>query len=602
MTEENMPTSRKKRRAAGQWKQNVTKKQRNAGLSYKTKSGRTIPKKVIKEGCGERCRLKCSSFLTNEVRLQLFNSYWALQDLEKQRNFIHKHLKSIEVKYRYVKSKKPRKNNYAFYFNIDGSLKRICKTMFKNTLDINDRTIRTVTEKSTGGFLKEDQRGKHNKHYTVSETIKNEIRDHIKGIPKIESHYLRAQTTREYIDGGKTISDLHRDYVDQCKQDGRNYGNYVMYSRIFNGEFNLGFFTPKKDRCEFCVAYENSDLENKVELKKKYDEHLVEKNLSREEKKKDKEALKINKNLIVAVYDLQAVLQVPRGDVSVFYYKSKLNNMNFTISKLTAENSGGKRNQSKTSYSNNNELIVNHSITECYFWHEGEGNRGADEIGSCLLKFIEKELNSHTGNEPIDLVFYSDNCCGQNKNKYIVGVYMFAVMKYDKLNSIAHKFLIAGHTQNEGDSVHSVIEKQIKRSLKSGPIYVPSQYVQIIKQAKKTGESLRVNELSHKDFISLKTLISDMGITNLNKIKISDVKMMTIAKDSPNILKYKKSYTDTEWSEGNLLSRNKKLIIPDTKQAYITKIKIKENKKTDLMSLLQNNHIPSFYADFFDNL
>lgn len=93
-----------------------------------------------------------------------------------------------------------------------------------------------------------------------------------------------------------------------------------------------------------------------------------------------------------------------------------------------------------------------------------------------------------------------------------------------------------------------------------------------------------------------------MGITTLNKIRISDVKMMTIAKDRPNILKYKTSYTDTEWSEGNLLSRNKKLIIPDTKQAYTTKIKIKENKKTDLMTLIQNNHIPSFYADFYNNL
>lgn len=179
---------------------------------------------------------------------------------------------------------------------------------------------------------------------------------------------------------------------------------------------------------------------------------------------------------------------------------------------------------------------------------------------------------------------------------------MYAVMKYNKLNSITHKFLIAGHTQNEGDSVHSVIEKQIKRSLKSGPIYVPSQYVQIIKEAKKTGEPLRVNELSHNDFISLKSLISDMGITLNNKIKISDVKMMTIAKDRPNIFKYKTSYTDTEWSEGNLLSRNKRLTIPDTKLAYTTKIPIKDNKKTDLITLLRNNHIPSFYADFFNNL
>ncbi|XP_045500057.1 serine-repeat antigen protein 5-like [Colias croceus] len=306
--QENFNT-RKRRRVEAQWKQNVTKILRNSGLPYQTKSGRNISKKQMKAGCGEGCRLKCSSFLSDEIRIQIFDSYWALKDLEKQRQFIHKHIQQIEIKFRSTKAQKYRKTNYAFYFEVESSLKRVCKTMFKNTLDINDRTIRTVTEKSTGGFLKEDQRGKHSKHYTVGDTIKNDIRDHIKSIPRIESHYLRAQTTREYIDGGKTISDLHRDYVNECKQDGRNFGNYVMYSRIFNGEFNLGFFVPKKDRCELCVAYENAVPESKLLLKKKYDEHLIDKILSREEKKKDKEALKVNKNLIVSVYDLQAVLQ-----------------------------------------------------------------------------------------------------------------------------------------------------------------------------------------------------------------------------------------------------------------------------------------------------
>jgi hypothetical protein len=53
---------------------------------------------------------------------------------------------------------------------------------------------------------------------------------------------------------------------------------------------------------------------------------------------------------------------------------------------------------------------------------------------------------------------------------------------------ITHKFLITGHTQNEGDNVHSIIEKAVKRHLKGGAIceYVPAQYVSIIRGAKKT--------------------------------------------------------------------------------------------------------------------
>lgn len=63
------------------------------------------------------------------------------------------------------------------------------------------------------------------------------------------------------------------------------------------------------------------DEEEKVNKRDEYQNHLNEKQLSREEKMKDKE----NKNAVVAVYDLQAVMQLPNGNVSAFYYKSKLN-------------------------------------------------------------------------------------------------------------------------------------------------------------------------------------------------------------------------------------------------------------------------------------
>lgn len=46
-----------------------------------------------------------------------------------------------------------------------------------------------------------------------------------------------------------------------------------------------------------------------------------------------------------------------------------------------------------------------------------------------------------------------------------MGMYLYAVQKF-KIKSTTHKFLITGYTQNEGDNVHSVIEKAIKRALK----------------------------------------------------------------------------------------------------------------------------------------
>lgn len=160
------------------------------------------------------------------------------------------------------------------------------------------------------------------------------MRKHIDSIPRIESHYLRTQTTREFIEGGKTIADLHRDYTKKCNAEGLPTTKLSMFARIFNTEYNLSFFTPKKDQCELCTAFGN---EGKEALRLKYETYQREKQLSRVEKNQDKKKAKTTKTMKIATYDLQAVLPLPRGDVSVFYYKSKLNAYNFTICQLNSQ-------------------------------------------------------------------------------------------------------------------------------------------------------------------------------------------------------------------------------------------------------------------------
>jgi hypothetical protein len=41
-------------------------------------------------------------------------------------------------------------------------------------------------------------------------------------------------------------------------------------------------------------------------------------------------------------------------------------------------------------------------------------------------------------------------------------MYLYGVEKF-QINSITHKYLIRGHTQNEGDTIHNIIEKSMKR-------------------------------------------------------------------------------------------------------------------------------------------
>lgn len=57
---------------------------------------------------------------------------------------------------------------------------------------------------------------------------------------------------------------------------------------------------------------------------------------------------------------------------------------------------------------------IQNEKTVCYFWHEGLGHRGANEIGSCVLLFLEDLASTRADSE---IVFYTDNCGGQQKNR-----------------------------------------------------------------------------------------------------------------------------------------------------------------------------------------
>lgn len=295
----NIPSSpakkgRKRKRDENTWKRSLNKKFRNTGREYEMhcKEKKVRSARAIKPPCTEKCKLECSSKFTEEERKAIFQSYWDLGNLDKQRQFIANNMESVHPRYQYVRvggTRNKRSNNNAFYFHFNNVKVRVCKLFFRNTLDINDRNIRTVQNKRNkvaNALVEEDNRGKHGKQKKIDIALKEGVRSFIEKIPKIESHYTRANTSKLFIDGSKSIAELHTDYINDCKNQNMPFVNYIMFYRIFTEEFNVSFFTPKKDLCETCASYDNAEGDEKEKLKTYYDQHLVEKELSREQKKK----------------------------------------------------------------------------------------------------------------------------------------------------------------------------------------------------------------------------------------------------------------------------------------------------------------------------
>lgn len=192
-------------------------------------------------------------------------------------------------------------------------------------------------------------------------------------------------------------------------------------------------------------------------------------------KENDKQQAKVDKSFNVACFDLHKILVTPYKDVSIFYYKLKYSTYNLTV------------------------FDIGSNKAYCYVWHEIIAKPGANEIGSFVLDYLKNRKRDRVDT----FVFYTDNCAGQNRNRFVFAMYVYAAEKYKV--SIIHRFLEKGHTQNEGDSVHALIKRQKKGKV----IYTPEQFIMLIKMAKITGEPYEVIEVNQNMIYNLKQLVGN---------------------------------------------------------------------------------------------
>ena len=89
----------------------------------------------------------------------------------------------------------------------------------------------------------------------------------------MESHYIRSDSQREYLEEGLSISSMYELYVKWAKKNQKEVAS-KHYTDVFNTKFNLGFFGPKKDQCDLCEGYKNSTDEKKQGLEEKYTLHI----------------------------------------------------------------------------------------------------------------------------------------------------------------------------------------------------------------------------------------------------------------------------------------------------------------------------------------
>lgn len=192
----------------------------------------------------------------------------------------------------------------------------------------------------------------------------------------------------------------------------------------------------------------------------------------------------------------------------------------------------------------------------------------------------------------------------------MLAMYQYAVNVLPKLRSVTHKFLIKGHTQNEGDSVHSTIQRNIIRALKSSPIFVPDQYITLIKTAKKKGTPYTVKELTHESFFDLKSLAVGNYSTDTDgtKVKWADIKIMRTVKENRNKFLFKTSYEQEDYRSVSTLTKRQtksgsEIVVGDciVRKLYAQKL-VPQAKTEGILKVIRKNVIPKYYESFYINL
>ena len=111
------------------WKVNVRKHKRNAGQTYISREGKNIKERIIKSGCGKKCRLCCHEKFDENHRKNIFNQFWALQDLALQRNFIAAHARQKPSTYTQENSRKQFTTEYVLLTK-ENLYERVCLRFF----------------------------------------------------------------------------------------------------------------------------------------------------------------------------------------------------------------------------------------------------------------------------------------------------------------------------------------------------------------------------------------------------------------------------------------------------------------------------------------
>jgi len=531
----------------------VEQKQARAGRGIQTRCDHVEP--ISKGSWSFMC-----TRVTEQKRLEIFDKFWVLDSWSAKKAFVNGLVAVRDARKRRPTNKiSGKKENNVFHDcylpGENGEKVRVCKKLFLGTLSIGrDQFMRWCHRKSCDKDSSETDR--NTAKASRKDQRRNDIDQWLELLPKVPSHYCRASSSKTYVDSTfRSLNNMYDVYTENAKERGIEPLSRQVFVGILK-EKKIGIHLPRKDQCDTCTSFNVGAVS-----RDEYNRHIEKKDEARRAKNEAKASCGPEK--MVITMDLQSILLCPKIEASVAYYKMKLQVHNFTVYRL------------------------NDGAVKLFVWHEGNGGVTSNEFVSCIIDYIRQQPSTVKS-----FVLISDGCGYQNRNRVLASA--LRNLAVERECEIEQLYLERGHTMMEADSVHATLDNLFK----GGPIYSPSDYLVLMRQARK-GQLYEVQSVDHTFFLDYEHLNGNLASIRPGKktgdAQVADIRALQYT--STGCIRYKIRHTDL-WSD---LPVRKSFASTATPQhLYQKTLKITAAKFKHLQEL--KSLIPNDYHSFYDSL
>lgn len=355
----------------------------------------------------------------------------------------------------------------------------VCRVTWMDTFKISKGVVEKLRQhlQNRTIFVK-DQRGKHENHFTNPVGLINRMENQIRQYPRYQSHYSRREK-EFYLSPDLNLSKMFRQFVAENPNIPEVERKENIYINVFQST-KLKIGVPKSDTCSECDQFKirlsvatNAQIE---ELTRDRDEHQMLADEAYKALNEDIGRSRRDNSVVVKCGDLQKVLFTPTLTHKEMYYRRQLSTYNFCLYDGARDNSN------------------------MFLWSEAVGNRGVDEMGSCILRNILEEQVPLVQGQQRTLIFWSDRCRGQNNNFQLLSLFKYLIQRRF-FTTIEQKFLHTGHSFLPCDRHFALIES----NKRTATAMVPEDWIDIVRSTRIT-QPFNVQDMTQQHIMRISTL------------------------------------------------------------------------------------------------